>query len=130
MKVFLILIFVPLIAKAEGLKYFDDKIDYWKDRPKEQESQPAEPQSEGEKFPWKTYMDPKNKEFFKEGDYTPPEPFMEVARNPSDENIKNWFDFMGKKNELAQRLQTKMKEYLTKNATATPGVPLAQSAMV
>lgn len=53
--------------------------------------------------------------FFKEGDYTPPEPFMEIARNPTDENIKNWFEFMQKKNELARRLDERVREYLAKN---------------
>jgi thiol-disulfide isomerase/thioredoxin len=131
MKLFLILIFASICAQAgESLQYFDNKIDYWEDQPKEQAKQPAEADSQDGKFPWKTYMDPKNKEFFKEGDYTPPEPFMEVARNPSDDNIKNWFDFMQKKNELQQRLQTKMQEYLAKNAAAAPSVQTAQKVTV
>ena len=130
MKLFLILIFVPLCAQAGSIQYFDNKIDYWDDQPKDTTKPTTETEPQDGKFPWKTYMDPKNKEFFKEGDYTPPEPFMEVARNPSDDNIKNWFDFMQKKNELAQRLQTKMQEYLVKNAQAQAPVVGAAPKLV
>ncbi|MGE0526401.1 MAG: conjugal transfer protein TraF, partial [Bdellovibrionales bacterium] len=85
-------------------------------------------------FPWKTYLDPKNKEFFKEGDYTPPEPFMEIARNPTDENIQNWFEFMKKKNELARRLDQRVREYMAKNGQALavdhrPGVLVTQAKL-
>ena len=40
---------------------------------------------------------------------------MEIARDPSDENIKNWFEFQKKKNELSARLQLRMQEFLAKN---------------
>ncbi|MEK7692177.1 MAG: hypothetical protein AAB425_14270, partial [Bdellovibrionota bacterium] len=63
------------------------------------------------KFPWHKYLDPKNDEFFKEGDYTPPAPFVEIARNPSEENIKNWFHYLALKNGLAERLQSKLEEF-------------------
>lgn len=115
------LVFLLLLSSfvhAEKLEYFDSKIDFWgdkpgaKDTPKVQTS-PADKQDS--KFPWKTFLDPKNKEFFKEGDYTPPEPFMEVARNPTDDNIKQWFELMKKKNELQTKLQERMAEYLAKN---------------
>ncbi len=72
----------------------------------------------GGAFPWHQYLDPKNKEFFKEGDYTPPEPFMEIVRNPSDSNLKMWFEYIGKKNELSGRLAARMQEYLGKNAVS------------
>ena len=105
------------VAGAEELSYFDSKIDFWGEKPN---STPLLTISKTKKteFPWKTYLDPKNKEFFKEGDYTPPEPFMEIARNPSDDNIKQWFEFMRKKNELAEKLQKRMAEYIAKNSTA------------
>lgn len=74
----------------------------------------------GGAFPWHQYLDPKNKEFFKEGDYTPPEPFMEIVRNPSDSNLKMWFEYIGKKNELSGRLAARMQEYLGKNTAAIP----------
>ncbi|MGK5087099.1 hypothetical protein WDW86_06040 [Bdellovibrionota bacterium FG-2] len=65
-------------------------------------------------FNWNQYLDPKNKEFFKEGDYTPPEAFMEIVRNPTDENLKLWFAYNDKKNQLSDRLQARMKEYIEK----------------
>jgi hypothetical protein len=73
-------------------------------------------------FKWDKYLDPKNDEFFKEGNYIPPKPFMELARNPSDENITNWIAYNNKKNTLNQRLQKRMKEYLAKNSLVSPEV--------
>lgn len=116
------LIFFSTVSTAGELQYFESKIDYWGDKKEVHSRSSAVPsiikksesKSDG-KFPWKTYLDPKNKEFFKEGDYTPPEPFMEIARDPSDDNIKNWFEFMKKKNELAKRLEDRMQEYLAKS---------------
>lgn len=115
---------VPVVSHAGELSYFESKIDFWGEK-KMTASSPAIVQkiesSEGGKFPWKTYLDPKNKEFFKEGDYTPPEPFMEIARNPTDENIKSWFEFMKKKNELARKLDERVREYLVKNGQEPTG---------
>ncbi|OYZ11973.1 MAG: hypothetical protein B7Y39_18960 [Bdellovibrio sp. 28-41-41] len=113
-----LLLLLSSFAQAEKLEYFDSKIDFWgetagaKGAPKTSEI-PAE-KRDG-KFPWKTFLDPKNKEFFKEGDYIPPEPFMEVARDPTDDNIKQWFELMKKKNELQTKLQERMAEYMAKN---------------
>jgi thiol-disulfide isomerase/thioredoxin len=73
-------------------------------------------------FNWSKYLDPKNDEFFKEGDYTPPKPFMELARNPSDKNISNWITYNKKKNALNQRLQLRMREYLTQTNQLSPKV--------
>ena len=105
-------------AQADNLEYFDSKIDFWGDKQVPRDASKKEPSltdKQDGKFPWKTFLDPKNKEFFKEGDYTPPEPFMEVARNPTDVNIKQWFELMKKKNDLQTKLQERMAEYLAKN---------------
>ena len=112
-----ILILLSLFSidlRAAEINFFESEINFWYDSKKmesspkkETDKKPAE-----SKFPWKEYLDPKNKEFFKEGDYTPPEPFMEVARNPTNENIKNWFELMQKKNEIQTRLQKRMAEYM------------------
>jgi len=84
---------------------------------------PRKKEADKEKsFKWSKYLDPKNDEFFKEGNYTPPRPFMELARNPTDTNISNWMAYNKKKNALNQRLQVRMREYLTKNAELTPEV--------
>ena len=123
------LIFSASLSFAEeGAQFFGSDIDYWHEAkpkvvtPPNKSTEPLEKKHEvdagtesSEKFPWHKYLDPKNKDFFREGDYTPPEPFMEIVRNPSDSNLKLWFSYIAKKNELSDRLQTKMREYMEKN---------------
>lgn len=127
---FLVLILIHS-SYVHAFDYFGGQINYWKERDlvkpkpiqketkieKQREVQPKETS----KFDWNKYMDPKNKEFFKEGDYVPPEPLMELARNPSDENIKNWFAMIETKNKLMNELQKRMGEF---SARASP--PLAK----
>ena len=138
----LILLFLSSFARADKLEYFDSKIDFWGDKPSAKDTfkkDPSPTEKQDGKFPWKTFLDPKNKEFFKEGDYMPPEPFMEVARNPTDDNIKQWFELMKKKNELQTKLQERMAEYMAKNgelkipssiATTAPAPPRAKEQNV
>lgn len=47
---------------------------------------------------------------------------MELARDPSDKNITNWISYNNKKNELNQRLQKRMREYLQSRSKLTPEV--------
>lgn len=105
-------------TSANDFQYFDREIDYWnqkKEVPASKEPKTALQENKSStSFDWKKHLDPKNPEFFKEGDYTPPETFMEVARNPSDENLKKWFQYIDRKNEIASRLQVRMGEYLAK----------------
>ena len=111
---------------GEEIQYFNGTINYWKSQPKELEKEPkleiTNPKQEipktedatikentkTQEFQWNKYLDPKNTEFFREGDYTPPEPFMELVRNPSDQNIRMWFAYMDRKNELAGRLSKRI----------------------
>jgi hypothetical protein len=81
-----------------------------KKEPVKTENQPVDEK----KFDWAKYSDPKNPEFFKEGDYTPPAPFMELARNPSNENIQRWFSLMEVKNKLMANLQKRIGEFVSK----------------
>ena len=100
-----ILVFI-LPIQLMAFQYFSsEKIEYWK-------------QPRDTSFKWQKYLDPKNKEFFREGDYTPPAPFMELVRSPSDKNIKNWFLLMEKKNLLAQKLRERIADYVRKNPKA------------
>jgi len=120
---------------GSDFEYFSKGVDFWNETT--QKPQPSATKADSEKkvekpealkgemadkeaFPWPTYLDPKNKEFFREGDYTPPEPFMELVRNPSDENLKMWFSYVDRKNELAGKLQERMTEYLAKHGTSVP----------
>ncbi len=108
--------------KALGqMVYFADDIDYWghvapakavasvtpihSSAPKANESATS--------FDWHSYLDPKTDDFFREGDYLPPAPFMTVARDPSDENLRHWFAYIQKKNDVASRLETRMQEFVT-----------------
>ena len=108
--------------------YFESKIDFWEDlnqeHPKKPEKRPKEDLATGQvnksqdkksqqkkSFDWDAYLDPENDEFFKEGDYLPPAPFMEVARRPTDENIRLWFQYLEQKNQLSQRLQKKLAQF-------------------
>ena len=126
------------ICMGEEIQYFNGTINYWKSQPKELEKEPkleiTNPKQEipktedatikentkTQEFQWNKYLDPKNTEFFREGDYTPPEPFMELVRNPSDQNIRMWFAYMDRKNELAGRLSKRMEEYAQNNNAAIP----------
>lgn len=80
-------------------------------------------------FPWNKYLDPKNDEFFREGEYLPPAPFMEIARNPSDENIDHWFKYLEAKNEITRRLQAKLSEYAAKNSQEVASSPEIQKSL-
>jgi glutaredoxin len=124
----LLILALPVFACASELQYFDRKIDFWgtqQESPAKAVAGPRKESTKKEPFPWETYTNPQNKEFFQEGNYTPPEPFMEIARNPTDENIKHWFEFMKKKNEMAARLQQRMAEYMAKSQAS--GLPAAPS---
>ena len=122
-----IILLLASAAKANDFSFFDSNIDYWHDQKKEDKGtgpntreQKAVPPTADTKFDWKKHLDPNNKDFFREGDYTPPEPFMELVRNPTDENIKNWFAMIQKKNELSDRMSQRIQEYLAKNGGMEP----------
>ena len=129
-------------TQESDVQYFKDpEIDFWKTTDSKQKANPATTQSEKKtagaaqkpappksQFQWNKYMNPTNDEFFKEGDYTPPAPFMEIARNPSDENIENWFKYLETKNELLRNLQQHLNDYAGKHtqvgiASYSPTVP-------
>lgn len=127
---FLMLSGLGSLGGASEFQYFGKEIDYWNNAPAKQSQTPSvtpqatlEKKAEGEsdgapqdKFSWSKFLDPKNKDFFKEGEYTPPEPFMEIVRNPTDANLKMWFAYIEKKNQLSERLQARMREYVEKNS--------------
>lgn len=115
MLVILIIMAKFTIAHADEFTYFNSDIDYWQEQGKSQVVKPQKKQTPVKKpFDWNKYLDPTNEEFFKEGDYTPPAPFMELVRNPTDQNLNLWFSYMDKKNQLRARLVTKMEDYLAK----------------
>jgi thiol-disulfide isomerase/thioredoxin len=117
--VFLTLVFMHK-AGADEIT-FQSPIDYWGEnhnpkpdsvtlKSKIDKGHP-DPSTNKSSFEWDKYINPQNKDFFKEGDYTPPEPFMEIVRNPTDDNLKLWFQYIDKKNKLFQRLEERMQTY-------------------
>ena len=129
-----LLVYLTAVGAHADFEYFDRGLDFWNEqnaskkegkqasetRPKEATMSKGKTEEERGSFPWEKYLDPKNREFFKEGEHIPPEPFMEIARNPTDYNLRMWFQYMDKKNELAERLQVKMKEYVEQNELTPP----------
>ena len=108
-----------------GFESFKSEIDYWKDLQRESTHQEKVSEKKGERaerdsiretpssgFDWSRHLDPKNEEFFREGNHLPPAPLMEVMRDPTDENIKNWFAYIDKKNEIAKAFHDKMRAYM------------------
>jgi hypothetical protein len=114
---------VVLGSPVYGFDYFNNTIDYWQAKEITKEQRKPEPKTPVKEqptlpkagFDWSKHMDPKNDEFFKEGDHTPPAPFMELARNPTDENIKRWLSMIEMKNQMMERLHVSMANYLQQN---------------
>lgn len=105
------ILFMSLLIRAE---YFGEKIEYFKDQTqKPVESRLNSPKREN-KFDWNKYLDEKNDEFFKEGDYTPPAPFLEAMRRPTKQNILLFEKWNEKKNFLLKRFNDKRDEVLGK----------------
>ncbi len=112
-------------TQESGVEFFKDpKIDFWKENsvpvnPERVAVAPkraAPPSAPKTTFTWNKYLNPSNDEFFKEGDYLPPPPFMEIARNPTDQNIENWFKYLETKNSLLQTLQVKLAAYTARKS--------------
>ena len=85
---------IASIARAsDDFRYFSDpEINYWKRSEQGAYVPPAtvptKPAASGsgpnKSFAWEKYLSPAHDEFFREGDYTPPAPFVEIARNIND----------------------------------------------
>lgn len=127
MKLIILLLLLGANIEASAFDYFKQDIDYWKEGTKTEppskveakvaKKEPIKTEIQtvnDKKFDWDKYSDPKNPEFFKEGDYTPPAPFMEVARNPSNENIQRWFSLIEVKNKIMANLQKRLGEFVSK----------------
>lgn len=106
-----LLTLLPLVSSAE-VSFFDDDINFWNE--KKEKKQVHQPSSKKEKFDWSKYKNIENDEFFKEGNHIPPKPFMEVARRPTEENIKNWLDYIRMKNDVQARFQKALAKYREK----------------
>ena len=116
LKVLIILLTGLAAESSMAFDYFTEPIDYWdkkvEDGGNEKKSSSKHPTP---KFDWSKHLDPEQDNFFKEGNHIPSGPFMELARNPSDENIRLWFELIKRKNTLMARLQKRVSEYAAKN---------------
>ena len=108
-----ILSFLPSFASAEGFKYFENEINYWSSEKKQEPFKSEKIKTQKKKdFEWDKYLNPENDEFFKEGNYIPPAPFMEVYRRPTKKNVLMWDAYIKKRNLVHTRAMEKMKLYL------------------
>lgn len=108
-----------MVQSSFCIEYFNQDIKYWgrtenKTNAKEESVQHKRKDLKDD-FSWNEYLDPKKDLMFKEGNYTPPKPFLELLRNPDDKNIKNWFKLIKTKNDLARNLSIKINEYVKRN---------------
>ncbi|MFT6631927.1 MAG: thiol-disulfide isomerase/thioredoxin [Bacteriovoracaceae bacterium] len=106
-----LLTLLPLVSSAE-VSFFEDDINFWSE--KKENKQVHQPSNKKAKFDWSKYKNIENDEFFKEGNHIPPKPFMEVARRPTEENIKNWLEYIKMKNDLQARFQKALVKYREK----------------
>lgn len=104
---------------AEEFQFFDKGIDYWGEENPKEAPRKREAVGSGRKksFDWDKYMDPENDEFFKEGNYTPPAPFMEFYRRPTKENTLKWDAYIKKRNQIHKRALLAAKKYLPQVAS-------------
>lgn len=112
-------------------EYFDGKIEYFSDKQQANSIKPQSLESQKQKkFEWKTYLDERNDEFFKEGDYIPPAPFLEAMRNPSRQNILLFEKWNEKKNFLLNRFNQKRAEVLGKSPLPTEEVKTQDFSLI
>jgi glutaredoxin len=120
----------------DDFSYFSNpEIDYWRRSSTTQPTAKRQPEvakapaaSGGKPFAWEKYLNPGHDEFFKEGEYSPPAPFVEIARNPSDENIDRWYQYIQTKNDVLRRLQTKLAEYAQRHPGNVAALPAPYSS--
>jgi hypothetical protein len=122
----------PIAWASDDFRYFSDPdIDYWKHSDKSTSAPPIAPPTKptpsgtapGKGFAWEKYLNPAHDDFFREGDYTPPAPFVEIARNPTDENIERWYRYIELKNNTLHHLQERLTEFAQKNPTKVAALP-------
>jgi thiol-disulfide isomerase/thioredoxin len=103
-------------ARAGGAGgWFTAPLDYWGGSPygasppppapaaaAEGGPAPLPPQAPSEQaFDWADYTDPTEPEFWREGEYTPPLPLLELIRDPSPQNLERYRQWNDKKLEVS-----------------------------
>ena len=114
-----------LLCRTSDAIVFDSGISYFSSSDKSQESKspvPEEkkPSNDSKKFDWNKYLDTEKDEFFKEGDYIPPAPFMEALRRPTKENILLFEKWKQTKNLLLQRYEKARSQWVDGSVRSIP----------
>lgn len=99
---------------SEGVRFFDEGQ-------KSKTSSPVpEEKPKTQKFNWNDQLDTEKDQFFKEGEYMPPAPFIEALRRPTKENIQNFEKWQEMRNLLLQRYEVARNQYVSKTGRELP----------
>jgi thiol-disulfide isomerase/thioredoxin len=104
-------------------EWFGQPLDYWggspygpspplpppeeasrEDAPPPASLAPPAPSAQPRPFDWSDYTDPTQPEFWREGDYTPPAPLLELIRDPSPENIERYRTWTSQKLQVSAQV--------------------------
>ena len=101
---------VCLLAEQAGA---GEWFDYWGEATPVEEVEPAKPAPQAVReydalpFDWAAYADPSDPRFWDDGgDYQPPRPLLELARNPTPENAARYREWMEAKAALSTELHS------------------------
>ena len=101
---FLILSFIIIIVfSSVKANMFDSPINYFDEETPESAILNKKSRKiirKKKNFNWGMYLNESNDEFFKEGNYIPPAPFMETMRRPTRKNILFFEEWKSKRNRL------------------------------
>ncbi|MBY0316362.1 MAG: thioredoxin family protein [Bdellovibrionales bacterium] len=125
MKIFL-LVTILLRNPAYG-QFFDRPIQYFDEVNTEKKeiqsiTKEAPKAAESKSFEWNNHLDENKDEFFREGDYIPPAPFLEVVRRPTAKNILLFEKWKEKKNQLLKRYNEKRVAVLGLKGLSVPSL--------
>lgn len=115
---FILIFFISIIEVGAEINFFDKDINYWIQKKEKNKASKIQSKTKVKKdkngFNWAKYKNVEDDEFFKEGNHIPPAPFMEVARRPTKENIKNWLEYISMKNKMQARFLKELRKYQKK----------------
>ena len=125
MKTFILVI--VLFGSPAYAQFFDRPIDYFEEvdvqnKEAEQAVKELPKTAEPKSFEWNNYLDENKDEFFREGDYIPPAPFLEVVRRPTAKNILLFEKWKEKKNQLLKRYNAKRLAVLGLKGATVPSL--------
>ncbi len=131
MKHFLAISLTVFSVTTQAFDYFDEGINYWDDEESVKIHESVQKKDNVDtgntsNFKWKDYLDTNNPEMFREGNHTPPIPFLYTGNNPTDENIELLLKYVKKKNEFISQFQNKIADYQRRKNGRSP---LARKAL-